>query len=122
MRGRRSATSSAARAMPSATSSADCSDAAGPAPAYPLTMTSASQTPSDTPRFSAEDIEIATALLMQPLEEPVTEIVSLTDEELMALEGVEHDPLTPTPWMTRSAADDDARALATAAAMRSMIA
>lgn len=85
-------------------------------------MTSASQTPSDTPRFSAEDIEIATALLRQPLQEPVTEIVSLTDEELMALDGIEHDPLTPTPWMTRSAVDDDARALATAAAMRSMIA
>ncbi|QNN82226.1 hypothetical protein H3H54_14165 [Brachybacterium sp. Z12] len=58
---------------------------------------------------------------MQPLKEPVTEIVTLTDEELLALDGLERDSLTPTPWVTESAAGPDARALVTAAAMRSMI-
>lgn len=84
-------------------------------------MTSAQPAPSAAPRYSPEDIEIATELLMQPLEEPVTEIVSLTDEELMALDGIEHDSLTPTPWVTGSAPGADARALVTAAAMRSMM-
>ena len=84
-------------------------------------MTSPQTAPSDAPRFSAEDIEIATELLTQPLEQPVTEIVTLTDEELMALDGIEHDPLTPTPWVSGNAEGEDARALVTAAAMRSMI-
>lgn len=84
-------------------------------------MTSPQPAPADAPRFSAEDLEIATELLLQVLEEPVTEVVTLTDEELMALDGLEHDPLTPTPWITASATDPEARALVTAAAMRSMI-
>lgn len=85
-------------------------------------MTSAAPRPSDVPRYSAEDLETASALLTRPLTEPVTEIVSLTDEELLALDGIEHDPLTPTPWLERAARGEEDRALATAAAMRSMIA
>lgn len=85
-------------------------------------MTTAQSPASGAPRFSAQDIEIATELLLRPLDEPVTEIVSLTDEELMALEGIEHDPLTPTPWVDGTAPDREAQALVTAAAMRSMIA
>ncbi|AXK46145.1 hypothetical protein [Brachybacterium saurashtrense] len=84
-------------------------------------MTSPQSAPSGAPRFSAEDVEIATALLTQPLEQPVTEVVTLTDEELMALDGIEQEPLTPTPWVSGSAEDEDSRALVAAAAMRSMI-
>ncbi|UQN28177.1 hypothetical protein [Brachybacterium kimchii] len=85
-------------------------------------MTAAPTPPADVPQFSARDVEIATELLEQPLDEPVVEIVTLTDEELMALDGVQHDPLTPTPWVSGSAEDPEARRLVAAAAMRSLIA
>lgn len=55
------------------------------------------------------------------LERRRADLDTLTDEELMALDGIEHDPLTPTPWVSGSAEGEDARALVTAAAMRSMI-
>ena len=85
-------------------------------------MTSAPQPPSSAPSFSAEDIQVATDLLMQPLDGEVKEIVTLTDEELMALDGFQNDPLTPTPWVAESARGEESRALVTATAMRSMIA
>jgi len=85
-------------------------------------MTSAPNGPSDAPRFSAEDLEIATGLLTRPLTEPVTEIVSLTDEELMALDGIEQEPLTPIPWIESATHTPEDRSLVAAAAMRSMIA
>lgn len=85
-------------------------------------MTSAPEPTTGAPSFSAEDIRIATELLTQPLDGAVKEIVTLTDEELTALDGLQHDALTPLPWMSESATDDEGRALLTAAAMRSMIA
>ncbi|GAA1490863.1 hypothetical protein [Brachybacterium sacelli] len=85
-------------------------------------MTSAPQQGSSAPSFSADDVRIATELLSRPLTEPVTEIVTLTDEELTALDGLQHESLTPTPWLSESAVQQADRALATSAAMRSMMA
>lgn len=85
-------------------------------------MTSAPQPDRTAPRFSAEDLRIATEVLMRPLEEPVVELVSLTDEELVALDGIQHEPLTPVPWLDANTTDEAGRSLATAAAMRSMMA
>ncbi|ATG50964.1 hypothetical protein CFK38_05020 [Brachybacterium vulturis] len=85
-------------------------------------MTSAPQQGSSAPSFSAEDLRIATDLLTRPLTEPVQEIVTLTEEELTALDGLQHEALTPTPWLDETAPDQADRALATSAAMRSMMA
>lgn len=85
-------------------------------------MTSAPQPGTSAPSFSAEDLEVATELLTRALTEPVQEIVTLTEEELTALDGLQHDALTPTPWLDETAPERADRALAAGAAMRSMMA
>lgn len=72
--------------------------------------------------FSDDDVLVAMDVLTQDLHGEVTELVTLTDEELIALDGAEHEQITPVPWIATNAADTARRELATATAMRSFLA
>lgn len=74
------------------------------------------------PQFSESDIAAAMAVVSQPLEESVMEIITLTDEELWAIDGVQHEQITALPWTEKNAPQDAERDLAAAVAMRSMLA
>lgn len=82
-------------------------------------MTSTDQTPL---RLSDDDIRVAMAVLAQVPADEVASLVTLTDEEILALEGLGHEQLTALPWVEENAAQDAQRALVTAAAMRSFLA
>lgn len=69
-----------------------------------------------------EDVKVAMSVLMSKGDSEVAELVSLTDEELIALEGIQHDQILPLPWADDNASSDEHRALVAATAMRSFAA
>lgn len=77
---------------------------------------------SPAPQFTESDIAAAIALVSQDLDGTVKEVVTLTDEELWAVDGVQHDPITALPWTEKNAPADAERDLAAAVAMRSLLA
>lgn len=74
------------------------------------------------PQLTDEDLEVAMAVISQPLQEEVTELATLTDEELRAVDGFAVEPTTPLPWLEKNAATTAQQQLATAVAMRSLMA
>lgn len=74
------------------------------------------------PQYDDEDLRMAHAVLTQPLEEAVISIVTLTDEELLAIEGIQHRQLMPLPWVAENLRTDEERAVAAATATRGLIA
>lgn len=52
-------------------------------------------------RFSETDIEAARATLAKARPGEVVAIVLLTDEEVVILDGLQHEQLVPTPWLDR---------------------
>lgn len=74
------------------------------------------------PSFSDEDLESAIAVLQQDLEGEVQELFSLTDEELLAVDGVQHPQMTELPWVQANADAPELRELMAAVAMRSLLA
>lgn len=86
--------------------------------------TDAADTPRDAPQpeYTDQDRAMAVAVVTQDLDEPVQHIITLSDEELIAVEGVQHRQLTPLPWADENLATDVTRAAATASATRSLIA
>lgn len=75
----------------------------------------------DSP-FTAEDVAVAVRLLTRELSEPVTELITLTDEELLAVEGLQKEQITPLPWASANISDGAPKEAATATAMRSLMA
>jgi hypothetical protein len=49
-------------------------------------------------RWSAADLAAADAVLAQAAD-PAAPVVVLTDEELVALDGLQHEQVVPTPWL-----------------------
>lgn len=74
------------------------------------------------PQYDSQDIALAAGVITQELDEPATLIVSLSDEELLAIEGIQHRQLVPLPWAEKNLRTDEERAIATATATRSLIA
>jgi hypothetical protein len=74
------------------------------------------------PQYDEEDLRLARLVLSQALEDAVQPVATLTDEELLAIEGVQHRQLLPLPWAEENLRTDEERAIAAAAAARSMIA
>lgn len=77
---------------------------------------------TDIPPYDKTDLALAVGVITQELEEPATLIVSLSDEELLAIEGIQHRQLVPLPWAEKNLRTDEERAIATATATRSLIA
>lgn len=77
---------------------------------------------TDVPDYDTNDLAQATGVITQELSEPVELIVSLSDEELLAIEGIQHRQLVPLPWAEKNLRSDEQRAIATATATRSLIA
>src|SRR5699024_7335144 len=73
------------------------------------------------PQFTDHDFHVAASLLQQEYDEPVAAVLRLTDEELLAVEGIQHRQLLPLPWAAKNLDTDVKRAVATATAMRSLI-
>lgn len=78
--------------------------------------------PSPNPDFSDEDLAAAVAFMTQDLDGEPTEVITLTDEELVAIDGVQHPQPTDLPWVDANAGDGSRRALSAAVAMRSLMA
>lgn len=72
--------------------------------------------------FSDEDVAAAMSVITRDLDGEIRELVTLTDEELLALDGVQHEQITALPWVAQNAPTDEERRLVTAAAMRSFLA
>lgn len=77
---------------------------------------------TSTPEYDDNDLQMAAAVISQTLEEPVVSIATLTDEELMAIEGIQHRQLSPLPWSEANLRTDEERAVATATATRGLVA
>src|SRR5690625_1133307 len=73
------------------------------------------------PQFTDHDFHVAASLLQQEYDEPVAAVLRLTDEELLAVEGIQHRQLLPLPWASKNLDTDVKRAVVTATAMRSLI-
>lgn len=84
--------------------------------------TPGSGTATTTPQYDDDDLKMAYDVLNQPLEEAVISIVTLTDEELIAIEGIQHRQLMPLPWAAENLRSDEERAIAAATATRGLIA
>ena len=84
--------------------------------------TPGSGTATSAPQYDDDDLRMAHAVLSQPLDEAVISIVTLTDEELLAIEGVQHRQLMPLPWAAENLRTDEERAVAAATATRGLIA
>lgn len=87
-----------------------------------MTTTPGSGDATAVPQYSETDLQLALGVISQDLEEPIMHIVTLSDEELLAIEGIQHRQLTALPWASANLRTDEERAIATAAATRSMIA
>jgi hypothetical protein len=68
--------------------------------------------------FGPEDVAAARATLAQANDGEVVSVVMLTDEEVMILDGLEHEQLVPTPWI--DAQGDADRSLMGRVALRSL--
>lgn len=68
--------------------------------------------------FGPDDVKAARATLAQARDGEVVGIVILTDEEVMILDGLEHEQLVPTPWLDAQGEAD--RSLMGRVALRSM--
>ena len=80
-------------------------------------------TSPESPTFSQDDLDAAIAVLSQTGgEEEVRELFSLSDEELLAVDGVQHPQLTELPWVEANADAAELRELVAAVAMRSLLA
>lgn len=78
---------------------------------------------SIAPTFSRDDLDTAIAVLGQGDEDAEPrELFSLSDEELLAVDGVQHPQMTELPWVEANADAQDLRELAAAVAMRSLLA
>lgn len=77
---------------------------------------------TDVPQFSELDQQMALAVVTQPLDDPVQHIVTLSDEELLAIEGIQYRQLTPLPWADENLRTPEERAVAVATATRGLIA
>lgn len=73
-----------------------------------------------TPVYGPLEAQGAAELLLQPLTTPVQEVLTLTDEELIATDGMDIDPLTPTPRLDQ--VSDSDRVAAVEAARRDLVA
>lgn len=87
-----------------------------------MTTTPGSGDATAAPQYSETDFQLAIAVVTQELEEPVQHIVTLSDEELLAIEGIQHRQLSPLLWAEENLRSDEERAIAVASATRSMIA
>ncbi len=59
--------------------------------------------------FGPDDVTAARATLAQARDGEVMNVVLLTDEEVMILDGLEHEQLVPTPCARRTAPSSRAR-------------
>lgn len=75
-----------------------------------------------TPSFSQDDLDAAIAVLLQTDDEEVEELFSLSDEELLAVDGIQNPQLTELPWVQANADAPELRELVAAVAMRSLLA
>lgn len=69
--------------------------------------------------FGPEDVTAAQATLAQARDGEVVGVVILTDEEVMILDGLEHEQLVPTPWIDAEGTAD--RSLMGRVALRSLV-
>lgn len=74
------------------------------------------------PQYDTEDLQLARTLLTQPLDDVVQSVATISDEELLAIEGIQHRQLIPLPWATKNLRTEEERAIAAATATRSLIA
>ncbi|WP_277208427.1 hypothetical protein [Isoptericola croceus] len=74
----------------------------------------------DPMRFSPDDVAAARKTLEQARAGEAVPIVILTDEEVVILDGLEHDQLVPTPWLEAQEGAD--RSLVGRVALRSLLA
>ncbi len=78
-------------------------------------------TPDATPQFTDDDLATAMGLISQPITQ-LTELIVLSDEEIRTIDGVDHEAVTPLPWIEDHADSPEERDLAAAVAMRSLMA
>lgn len=74
---------------------------------------------TSTMRWSPGDIAAAKAVLDRATPDETTALVTLTDEEVVILDGLENAQLVPTPWLD---AQDGDRSLLGRVALRSLLA
>lgn len=84
--------------------------------------TTGSPSGSMHPTTAAERVIVAAAALAKHGQDHPTALVSLTDEELIALLGASPDPCLLTPWVDVHAPTDDERGVLAASARRSLLA
>lgn len=70
--------------------------------------------------FGPDDVTAARATLAQARDGEVVSVVLLTDEEVMILDGLEHEQLVPTPWIDAQGTTAD-RSLMGRVALRSLV-
>ncbi|MCB7135733.1 hypothetical protein [Cellulosimicrobium marinum] len=73
-----------------------------------------------TMRWSADDIAAAEATLARVVPGEATSVGVLTDEEVVVLDGLQHEQLVPTPWLDAQEGAD--RTLVGRVALRSLLA
>lgn len=74
---------------------------------------------SETMQWTVADVEAAEGVLGRAVPGEATHIVTLTDEQLMALDGVQHDQVVPMPWLDEQGAID--RELVAKVAVRALL-
>lgn len=70
-------------------------------------------------RFAGADIDAAQGVLGKATAGESTHVVTLTDEQLMILDGVQHEQIVPLPWLDEQEGAD--RSLVGRVALRSML-
>ncbi|WP_125773498.1 hypothetical protein [Antribacter gilvus] len=72
-----------------------------------------------TMRFVREDVEAAQAVLGRAVEGRATHVVTLTDEQVVVLDGLQNEQVVPTPWLSAQVGAD--RELVGKVALRAML-